>query len=60
MVNLQNSVPIFLDTVTVINFLSCIMASNLLSTIVKIHIHKNGIEERPAFYRKRELLAILI
>lgn len=48
--DLQNNVPIFLDTVTEINFLSCIMANTLLRTIVKIHIHKNGMEERPAFY----------
>lgn len=54
MINLQNNVPIFLDTVTEINFLSCIMANTLLRTIVKIHMHKNGMEERPAFYSINE------
>lgn len=49
MLNLPKRVPIFLDTVTEINPLSCRMANVLLRIIVKSHMHKNGMDDNPAF-----------
>lgn len=45
----QNKVPIFLETVIEIQFLSCIIARSLLKAIVKIHMQKNGIADNQAF-----------
>jgi len=49
-INVPKRVPIFLDIVTVIRPFSCRMANTLLRIIVKSHMHKNGMDDKPAFW----------
>lgn len=52
--NLPTRFAIFLDIVTVINFLSCMIVNALLRTKVKTHMHRKGMDDSPAFWWTNE------